>query len=125
MLAMVVNNNAGNMTPRDAFRSSRLLQKKRRPMGRRFSEHQATGLIGFSGYQTSISGLTVSFGQFTAAFQPGFNSSTLLFGHRATLLQAYQTEVVAANIAQTVGFHGFFEECVEESVNGFFSSGLR
>jgi hypothetical protein len=61
------------------------------------------------------------FSQFAAAFEPGFNSSTLLFGHRATFLQANQTEVVAANIAQTVGFHGFFQERVEESINGFIS----
>ena len=31
-----------------------------------------------------------------------------------------QTEVVAANITQTIGFHGFFDEGFEESVNGFF-----
>ncbi|SDO48468.1 hypothetical protein SAMN04489798_3075 [Pseudomonas arsenicoxydans] len=61
------------------------------------------------------------FGQFAAAFEPGFNSGTLLFGYRATFLQANQTEVVAANIAQTVGFHGFFQERVEESINGFIS----
>ena len=59
-------------------------------------------------------------GQLWTSFQPGFNSCALLCADRTALLQAHQTVVVAANITKAVGFHGFFQERFEESVDSFF-----
>lgn len=58
-------------------------------------------------------------GQFAAAFEPGFDSGTLLFADRATLGRAHQTEVITANVIEAVGIHGFSQEGVEEGIDGF------
>jgi hypothetical protein len=59
--------------------------------------------------------------QLVTALQPGFNSSALLFANRATLGQAYQTEVIAANIAQAISDHGITQELFKEGINGCIS----
>lgn len=55
--------------------------------------------------------------QLATGFEPSFNSNTLFFADRATLLQANQTVVIAAHVAKAIGLHRFFQECVEESVD--------
>lgn len=56
--------------------------------------------------------------QLVTAFQPGFNGSALLFADRATLAQAHQTEVIAANITQAIGGHGVTQKVFQEGVDG-------
>src|SRR3990167_11274195 len=62
--------------------------------------------------------------QLVTAFQPGFNGSALLFVDRATLGQAYQTEVIAADIAQAVSGHGVTQELLKKAVDGFIGQVL-
>jgi len=58
-----------------------------------------------------------NFGQFATGLEPGFNDCALLFSHRAALGEANQTEVITANIVQTIGVHGFCQESIKESVD--------
>ncbi len=58
-------------------------------------------------------------GQFAAALEPSFDNSALLFADRATLGQANQAEVITTDVIQAVGIHGFSEEGIEESIDGF------
>lgn len=62
--------------------------------------------------------------QLVTAFQPGFNGSALLFVDRATLGQAHQTEVIAADIAQAVNGHGVTQELLKKAVDGLISQVL-